>query len=145
LTNFVRAFSALIKNPLMRFRMRAFLTLFYSIWYAALTLQSLLYRLFFRRPPAGLFEGMTKTILSPSLLPKSAPRVFIYSKSDKLVGWKDVEDFAGRCEWEGVKVVRERYERTGHVNHLKGEGEGGKERYWKTVKEAWDRSETQSK
>jgi hypothetical protein len=41
------------------------------------------------------------------------------------VNCKDVESFTERCEKEGIKAVRERYENTGNVNHCKGECEGG--------------------
>jgi hypothetical protein len=65
-------------------------------------------------------------------------RCYIYSKGDKLVGWKDVESHA----WEARKVLgnervgMEDFGATMHVGHVRGDAE----RYWRVVKELWAES-----
>ena len=65
------------------------------------------------------------------------PHLFLYSMADKLVDWKRVEEFANLVEGHGAAVRKERYEKTSHVLHWKGEDEGGMGRYWGSIEETW--------
>lgn len=64
-------------------------------------------------------------------------RVYVYSRADRLVDWRDVEEHAARAREGGFEEVRlEEFEGTAHVAHVRGD-EG---RYWGVVREAWDRA-----
>ena len=79
------------------------------------------------------------TVPSSSGVSGSGGRTYIFSSSDPLVSYRDVEahaDDAERCGFQNVR--RERFEGTGHVAHVRGEGSGdGGERYWGIVRESW--------
>ena len=61
-------------------------------------------------------------------------RTYIYSELDKLIDWKDVEEHAAAAEKKGYEVRREKFSRTMHVSHMRG----NEERYWRVVKETWN-------
>ncbi|KAL2800509.1 hypothetical protein BJX66DRAFT_149925 [Aspergillus keveii] len=56
-------------------------------------------------------------------------RVYIYSNEDKMVDWEDVEEHAKEAEENGWEVQMERFEGSGHVDHMRRD-EG---RYWGIV------------
>ncbi|KAJ4298195.1 hypothetical protein N0V90_006094 [Kalmusia sp. IMI 367209] len=70
----------------------------------------------------------------PSLFNQRAPRVYLYSKADEMVGHDEVEEHADQAEAQGWKVTRVRFERSPHAGHIR-EDEG---RYWGAVQEAWN-------
>ncbi|KAK3214026.1 hypothetical protein GRF29_28g1815303 [Pseudopithomyces chartarum] len=69
-----------------------------------------------------------------AILRKQAPRVYLYSKADEMVGHDEVEEHADQAEAQGWNVTRVRFERSAHAGHIR-EDEG---RYWGAVKTAWD-------
>jgi hypothetical protein len=71
-----------------------------------------------------------RQLVDPTLFTISAPRVYIYSKTDKMVGWKDVEYNAHLAKQAGYKVRTELYESSTHVGHLRDDPE----RYWNAVR-----------
>jgi hypothetical protein len=71
-----------------------------------------------------------KQLIDPTLFPLSAPRVYVYSKTDRMVGWKDVEYNAHLAKQNGYEVSTEMYENTEHVGHLRQDPQ----RYWAVVK-----------
>ncbi|KAL3451827.1 hypothetical protein BJX65DRAFT_320730 [Aspergillus insuetus] len=56
-------------------------------------------------------------------------RVYIYSDEDKMVDWEDVEEHAKEAGEQGWEVQMERFEGSGHVDHMRRD-EG---RYWGIV------------
>ncbi|KAL3486646.1 hypothetical protein BJX62DRAFT_246618 [Aspergillus germanicus] len=58
-------------------------------------------------------------------------RVYIYSNEDKMVDWEDVEEHAKEAGENGWEVQMERFEGSGHVDHMRRD-EG---RYWGIVEE----------
>lgn len=58
-------------------------------------------------------------------------RCYIYSDSDDLVDWRDVEKHASESEVSGWVVHREKFQGTPHVGHMRAQPE----RYWSIVKE----------
>lgn len=68
------------------------------------------------------------------LLRLEAPRCYLYSEADEIVGWEDVEKHATQAEQKGWSVRREKFHRSPHVSHLKED----EERYWSTVKAVWE-------
>jgi hypothetical protein len=73
-----------------------------------------------------------KQLVDPTLFPVTAPRVYVYSKTDRMVGWEDVEYNANLAKQNGYTVSTERYENTEHVGHLRQDPQ----RYWAVVKSA---------
>ncbi|KAI9818207.1 MAG: hypothetical protein M1827_000832 [Pycnora praestabilis] len=70
----------------------------------------------------------------PSLMRKDAGRMYIYSKEDKLVRWRDVQEHADEAERRGWRVKREVFRGSGHVGHARVEGQ----RYWGVVGALWE-------
>ncbi|KAJ6179682.1 hypothetical protein N7519_010143 [Penicillium mononematosum] len=58
-------------------------------------------------------------------------RCYIYSDTDELVNWRDVESHAVNAEAEGWAVRRELFKNSPHVAHMRAEPD----RYWDIVRE----------
>ncbi|KAJ5171267.1 Protein of unknown function DUF829 TMEM53 [Penicillium coprophilum] len=58
-------------------------------------------------------------------------RCYIYSDTDDLVDWRDVESHAANAEAEGWAVRRESFKNSPHVGHMRAEPD----RYWGIVRE----------
>ncbi|EKV09738.1 Indole-diterpene biosynthesis protein PaxU, putative [Penicillium digitatum] len=58
-------------------------------------------------------------------------RCYIYSDTDELVDWREVESHAADTETEGWVVRREVFKNTAHVGHMRAESD----RYWSIVKD----------
>ncbi|KAI1323765.1 hypothetical protein F5Y16DRAFT_403099 [Xylariaceae sp. FL0255] len=57
-------------------------------------------------------------------------RVYIYSASDELIGYEDVEAHAAEAKTKGFSVALEKYDGSAHVAHLRKD----EARYWKIVR-----------
>jgi hypothetical protein len=77
----------------------------------------------------NIITRVRRQLTDPDLFPTAAPRVYIYSKADEMVGWKDVEYNAKLAEKKGYEVQTERFENSKHVGHLMNDPE----RYWDAV------------
>ena len=77
---------------------------------------------------------LRRELSDATLVSKQAPRVYLYSKADEMVGDDEVEDHANQAEAQGWKVTRVRFERSAHTGHIR-EDEG---RYWGAVQTAWN-------
>ncbi|GAA5956521.1 hypothetical protein JCM3765_003471 [Sporobolomyces pararoseus] len=122
----LRAFSAPIRNKFLKFGAMGFLAIFHSL--------ISLYNLILRKPP--ILNRLYAYLNQPTSLPP-VPRLYLYSKIDELIPCKDVEAHAKQAEEElGVSVRKERFEKTSHVGHVRGDPE----RYWKSVEELWKAS-----
>lgn len=64
-----------------------------------------------------------------SLISKECRRCYVYSKTDDLIPWKDVEGHADDAEERGWIVEKERFEGSEHVAHMRLDPQ----RYWKIV------------
>ncbi|KAH0431560.1 hypothetical protein CcaCcLH18_07043 [Colletotrichum camelliae] len=65
----------------------------------------------------------------------SAPRTYVFSEADDLIGWEDIEDHA----WEsaqllGLDSMLLRFRETGHCNHARG----NEDEYWTAVMRTWE-------
>lgn len=67
-----------------------------------------------------------------ALVTQKIPRLYLYSKEDKLVKWEDIEHHAAVAGSKGWPVKLEKFSGTDHCRHGKGAGE---ERYWNACKE----------
>ncbi|KAJ0425421.1 hypothetical protein BJY00DRAFT_308165 [Aspergillus carlsbadensis] len=80
----------------------------------------------------GMGDAVTagrRAMNEKALMAGKAKRVYIYSDEDKMVDWEDVEEHAGEAEERGWEVQMERFEGSGHVDHMRRD-EG---RYWGIV------------
>ncbi|MCJ1432470.1 hypothetical protein MMC27_001827 [Xylographa pallens] len=111
-------------------------------WYLRLPGFTLLYLFLFIFGVVLTIAGWTNTIdrvwkelNDPDLISVQAIREYIYSKADRLVFWKDVEDHADEAEAKGYQVKKETFEDTGHVAHMRLEYE----RYWNEIAALWNK------
>ena len=111
-------------------------------WYLRLPSMSLIYLSLAVLWAVLTIMGWTNTIdrvwdelNDPDLIDVQAARGYIYSKADKLVFWKDVENHADEAEAKGYRVVKERYENTEHVAHMRSE----QKRYWSVIADLWNK------
>ena len=68
-----------------------------------------------------------------TLFNKGAPRVYLYSNTDAMVGADEVELHADEAEAQGWKVSRVCFSQSAHTGHIR-EDAG---RYWAAVQQAW--------
>jgi hypothetical protein len=61
-------------------------------------------------------------------------RSYIYSETDALVRWRDVEWHAKQAEDRGFDVRLEKFDKTLHVAHVRGD----EDRYWRVARETWE-------
>lgn len=67
---------------------------------------------------------------------KDVRRLYMYSKEDDLIGWKDIEDHMAegiRLGWKADAAV---FEGSGHVQHMRMFGD----KYWKCIMDSWDKA-----
>lgn len=70
----------------------------------------------------------------PHLLDIKARRLYLYSKEDDIIRWKDIEEHAAEARAKGYQVAEgEMFEGTGHVGHLRAHPE----QYWKAIQRVW--------
>jgi len=72
-------------------------------------------------------------LLDPKYFDPDAPRCYMYSKSDALIAWQDVQEHAIDSAQMGLPVTRVVFYGSGHVGHARQEPE----RYWNTVMDTW--------
>ncbi|VUC34355.1 unnamed protein product [Clonostachys rosea] len=61
-------------------------------------------------------------------------RVYIYSESDQLMGFADVEKHAAMAKDKGYSVRMEKFHGTQHVSHVRA----NEDRYWAAIRETWE-------
>lgn len=61
-------------------------------------------------------------------------RTYIYSKEDKLVNYRDIEEHAAQAREQGYQVTLEEFKGTAHVAHARGD----EARYWSIVRDTWE-------
>jgi hypothetical protein len=76
-----------------------------------------------------ILERNWKAMNDPMLVRPKAERCYIYAEQDELVAWRDIEEHAHEAEKEGWVVSTEKFERSGHVGHMRADPQ----RYWNTV------------
>ncbi|EEB96653.1 hypothetical protein MPER_04177 [Moniliophthora perniciosa FA553] len=122
----VKAFTAHIKSPFLRFPMRLFVTFL-------LVIRFIHERVFRARP---MFESLKNGLNSPSILPwmdVNTPRLYLYSKKDEMIPWKEVEEHIEIGKKAGLNIRGEVFENSAHVAHARAEPD----RYWSLVKQTW--------
>jgi hypothetical protein len=82
-----------------------------------------------------------RRINDPTYFDPSAPRCYLYSKSDTLIAWQDVYEHLEQCENAGTPVLDVPFETSEHVGHAKEDPR----RYWDAVMATWQEAQTREK
>lgn len=81
-------------------------------------------------------DRLRRLLNDPQWSPLDARRYYVYSKSDKLVKWEDVEEHADEAERRGYHVRREEFDTSEHVSHMKMD----RVKYWSAMERLWNSS-----
>lgn len=79
-------------------------------------------------------ERVRQDLNDRSVMQGEVKRCYIYSESDPMVGWDDVEAHAQEALNKGFVVRREKFQGSGHCAHVKVDGGA---RYWAIVNSLW--------
>lgn len=132
--------SAILANASPNFLLRLItiplVALAYSVFYLINTISG-------NRP---LFEELRDTFLQRNILPIringgqevdfNIPRLYIYSKTDRITLAKNVERHVKQASSLGLDVKADIYEKSPHVAHARTDPE----RYWNAIREIWHRA-----
>jgi len=91
----------------------------------------LLYRYLFSHE--DVIEWMRGKLNDPKYFSQEAPRIYIYSETDELVEWRDIEDHAAESEKLGLRVQLVKFDNSRHVAHAIADSD----KYWTTISNAW--------
>ncbi|GAA5836380.1 hypothetical protein JCM3766R1_003503 [Sporobolomyces carnicolor] len=94
-----------------------------------------IYNLIARKKP--ILDRLSAWLNDRDSLPV-VPRLYLYSKVDELIPYRDVERHAveARDRLGVAQVETERFEQTSHVGHVRGDPE----RYWRAIERVWRQS-----
>ncbi|KAI8975890.1 hypothetical protein BD414DRAFT_172248 [Trametes punicea] len=122
-----RAFTAGIRNHLLRYLTMSILSLIYvGTW-----LIGTLFRL--SKP----MQRELAELNNPSLLPWTStrtPRLYLYSFEDKVVPAARVEEHAAKARMAGFSVQMVHFGQSAHVSHARN----NPEKYWTAVRTFWE-------
>ncbi|KIY50751.1 hypothetical protein FISHEDRAFT_37901 [Fistulina hepatica ATCC 64428] len=120
------AFTGLVSNPFLKVPVRAFIFVLWGF--------SGLLRLF---GVSSILDRMKRRLQEPDLLPwmsaTNTPRLYVYSKTDAVVSFEQVQKHIAGTRARGVHVREEVFEDSPHVAH----GRTDPERYWAAVQSLW--------
>jgi hypothetical protein len=85
---------------------------------------------------SNVVQVMRKELNDAELISLRGRRCYIYSKEDKIISWKDVEDHAEEARQKGWDVTLVKYTGSNHVGHLRQD----RVKYWNSVKKVWDKN-----
>ena len=77
---------------------------------------------------------MLSAVSDPMLVPLDVLRLYIFSKLDALIPWKEVKDHAEEAQRGGYKVRELEMENSGHCRHAKTHPD----MYWTAVTSLWN-------
>lgn len=79
--------------------------------------------------------------LPPSATPNCAPRLYVYSASDKIVPFDLIEAHIDEAKGKGLDVAIEKFETSAHVSHARKDPE----RYWGALERLWLKAVAESR
>ncbi|KAG0701231.1 hypothetical protein DFH29DRAFT_577235 [Suillus ampliporus] len=121
------AFNAVVRNPILKFIV---LSAMYTLHFIGLGLSLL----FGKR--IMMMENLRIEMWNSRILPwmgLHTPRLYLFSRKDKLIPWQDVTQHAEIAKERGMDVYCELFEESEHVAHIRVEPE----RYWTLVQDIW--------
>lgn len=80
-------------------------------------------------------RGFRRSNEDADLSGKDVPRLYLYSKEDEIVGWRDVEEHAEIARRRGCVVRMVLFRDSAHVAHARGDGD----KYWYAVRQMIER------
>jgi hypothetical protein len=122
-------------NPILHLLAIPPIALLYGVFYIINTV----------RGNTPIFEQLRATLLSPDVLPtildsqgavETTPRVYIYSRIDKIAEPLKIKAHLEEAQRRGFDVKAEVYDTTGHVGHARKDPE----RYWAAVRAVWGKA-----
>lgn len=137
----VRAFTAPIRNRLLKWPAMAVVAivhLFFQLLNLSVSSFALLVQERADSNASILRKKSRLTLLTQYIamrLPR-IPRLYIYSRTDKLIPYASVERHITQVKESGVPVRVERFEGTSHVNHARG----NEDRYFGAIQDLWNRA-----
>jgi hypothetical protein len=88
----------------------------------------------FRIQPASEFSVAAVNDIGPQgLSTLKAAKLYLYSKEDEIILWRDIEAHAAEAREKGFDVALEMFEGTSHCGHMKDH----KEQYWGAIERRW--------
>jgi hypothetical protein len=111
-------------------------------WFGFLAVHMLLFGVFLFNKTTGRENKaliMCRQLNNPNIFDDRAPRVYLYSEADQMVGYEEVEEHAELAATKGWSVTKVRFENSPHAGHVR-EDEG---KYWNAVMQAWTRGPRQ--
>lgn len=121
------AFSIVIRNPILRVIV---LAMIYTMHFVGLGLSLVLGKRIM------IMENLRIEMWNPGVLPwmgLHTPRLYLFSRKDKLIPWQDVTQHAETAKGRGMDARCELFEESEHVAHVRVEPE----RYWASVQDIW--------
>lgn len=113
LSGLLRAFTTGIRSRIIRYAAYAALT---AVWSA-----SKIFSFVFPRKLL-VIDKLRDDLVNPDVLPRDAKRLYIYSKTDQLIRYQDVESNISAARRQGVDVKTEEYRDSPHVAHARTDG-----------------------
>jgi hypothetical protein len=121
----VAAFTADVKNPVMKF----FLSIFLGVMYCGLTMKSW----FLGKEP--MLHELRGWLGDATVIGKKTRRVVLYSDDDQLVQKESVEWHIGELKRKGIQVDSTNFGETRHVGHMRA----NPELYWNEILRVWNK------
>lgn len=109
------------------------------LWYPVVFLLNIFLRLLWARDTVLRRKSVVRRtyfgLNEPRLLPNGVPRLYLYSKADTMVDWREVEAHARNAEENGASGKTElvKFEKSEHVAHVREDAE----KYWDAVRMCW--------
>jgi len=123
LASAVAAFTADVKNPVMKF----ILSIFLGIMYCALAIKTWI----LGREP--MLHELRRWLGDENVIGKKTKRVVLYSDSDQLVQKESVEWHVSELKRKGISVNTMNFGETRHVGHMRA----NPELYWGEILRGW--------
>jgi hypothetical protein len=81
--------------------------------------------------PSGVWANRVMT--DKSITSTDSHRLYLYSREDEIIGWKDLEENVAGVKALGWPVDLEMFEGSPHVGHMRLHPE----QYWNKISNAW--------
>ena len=101
-----------------------------GLWYVFLWLNWAWERLH-GSEPSGVWA--TRVMMDHSIAPVDVPRLYLYSKEDEIIWWKDLEENLALVKAGGFPVETEMFEGSPHVGHMRMHPK----QYWNKISSSW--------
>jgi hypothetical protein len=76
---------------------------------------------------------LCRQLNDPSTFDNTAPRVYLYSRADQMVGFEEADEHANIAEATGWDVQKIQFENSPHCGHVRED----EAKYWAAIMEAW--------